>query len=760
MHRTFSLIAALALTPFVSAAEPPPAIISLTYSGDQKALEALDADVSAAGTDTAKLGALESRLLGLIRRADLTFTARQAIAQRLGTVLAQSPASARGDTYKALANLLIDDRDSDLARLALDRAAGDSIDALFVTALGKTTGRSRLGLIDTLARRRTAAAVPALTKLLQDSDALTVAAAARALGEIAAPAAVSALRALPEPSSPAVVAAKLVAASRMPPAAAPDFLREIEKGAADPVARAAALRLSLGIETATAAARIAQTLDGTDWTFKQVALEAIAASAAPDLAATLLSKLESWDAPTQSAVIAAFARRNEASAVSAITKATKHADADVRASALGALGVLPCSRDIATLLAQVAAGKNSTDAKLARQSLARLNGPDVNATVLAGAERGETASRTVFIEQLALRNQIEGIPLLLKLRADADSAVRLAALAALGDLAPPSEQRALLDWTLAAKDDAEQSRALRSLVNVTLRNPAATRGRPVYEAIEQGTADVALRLLPALQRIGGAASAECAARLAVKPEEKVSTAATAALARWTDGTALPSLATVAEKAALPAARTAAIDAALRYFERNRDAWTAESTTLMKRLLASTTDNPPRRQLLALLTRAGDKAALSLAESLVKDTALGEDAAYSVAVIRANLAGKPKLRASNSASLSNILDGKTATRWSVPALGEEWVEVAFAASRPLRRITLDQTGRAAEYPEHYEVYVTDDPKSPGAAVASGAGQKGNKTVIDLPAGTRGRYLTIRNTEERKDAPWAICELYVD
>jgi hypothetical protein len=39
---------------------------------------------------------------------------------------------------------------------------------------------------------------------------------------------------------------------------------------------------------------------------------------------------------------------------------------------------------------------------------------------------------------------------------------------------------------------------------------------------------------------------------------------------------------------------------------------------------------------------------------------------------------------------------------------------------LRQITLDQTARAAEFPEHYEVYVTDDAAARGKAVASGTG----------------------------------------
>ena len=57
-------------------------------------------------------------------------------------------------------------------------------------------------------------------------------------------------------------------------------------------------------------------------------------------------------------------------------------------------------------------------------------------------------------------------------------------------------------------------------------------------------------------------------------------------------------------------------------------------------------------------------------------------------------------------------------------------------------------------------VGETPDLTGTPVVTGSGQRGNKTVIELPAGTRGRYLRIKNVVERKEAPWAICELHVD
>ena len=756
----FRLLPFLALAVAVSAAESPNGLAALTYSGDPQALVELDQQISAAGTDAAKLAEVETRLFEVLRRPESTFAARQAAAQRLGWVLGLGTPKPETDAYKPLGAMLADERDSDLARVALESVPGAVVDGLFLTALDRTTGRTRLGLLDSLARRRQASAVPALTKLLSESDEPTAAATARALGEIADTAAVAALQTQAEPSPGPIAAAKLAAARRLPAAAALPLLGDLQRTARDPVHRAAAFRLTLDLEPAAATERIGEVLAGTNGSLKAVALEAIAASRAPNLVSTLAAKLGDLDAPTQRAVIAALERRPDGTgAKAAIVKAVRHSDADVRAAALSALGALPGSADTAGLLAQMAQGEGE-DARAARQSLARLKGAGVSATILAGAETGEPATRAVYIEQLALRNLTEGLPLLLKLRIDPSPVVRAAAVGALGDLAPASEQKALLDWAIEATDSNEQTRALRALVTVTLRNPnVEERGRPIHALIEFALPDLALRLLPALTRIGGSASAECAAKLAVRDDVRVAEAATEALARWTDDTALVALATVAEKAAQASARTAAIDAVLRHFERNRDGWNDASTGVTGRLLASTQDADTRAKLVRLLHRARDRAALDVIASVKSDAALAAAATTAEAVVQANLAGAPRARSSRPASLSNLLDGKTSTRWNTPLLGEEWLEIDFRQSRPLSRVILDQTGRAAEYPERYEVHVTDDPKQPGKVLVSGTGQR-NQTVIDLPAGTSGRYLIVKNTVPRADRQWSVCELYVE
>jgi hypothetical protein len=746
------------LAPLGRAAEPAAKLSALDYSGSPAAVEALDRELYAAGTDVAKLAAVEQRLLAALRAPDTTYAARQVICQRLGWVLGVGRSQLTAAGLKPLGTMLADERDSDLARLALEPAPGAEIDGMFLSALDKTAGRTRLALIDSVARRHLTAAVPALAKLLGETDAATAAAAAKALGSMTDLTAAAALQAVAEPSPAAVAAAKLALAPKLGAGAALALLAEVRDRAADPVNRAAALRILLRLDP-SAAATVA-VLDGTDWTFKQVALESIGASQAPGLVAALSAKLASWDGPTQRAAIAALARRGDAGATVAVAAAATHADATVRTAAIEGLGLLPGTRETAALLAKIAAGADANESKAAKASLARLNGSDVNTVILAGAESGEAALRGVYLEQVALRGLSEGLPLLVKLRADSDAAVRAAAVAALGDLAPPADAKLVLDWTVAATDANEQARALRALVNITLRNPVvADRGAALYAAIDGAESAVALRLLPALGRIGGAPSAAAAAKLAMRDDAKLAEAALAALTRWTDGTALDALTTVAEKAAIASVRAAAGAGVTTYFERNRAVWTQGDSTLVGRLLAVTTVPEARTALVALLNRAGDKTALALAEGLQADAAVGPAALEAAAVIRANLAGPAKVRASSMNGVSNLMDGKTGNRWTVPLEGEEWVEIDFKAARPVHRLTLDQTGRANEFPEGYEIYVTDDLAAPGKALATGTGQR-NRTVINLPAGTRGRYVIIKNVAARKDGPWSICELFID
>ncbi|MFM9030131.1 MAG: HEAT repeat domain-containing protein, partial [Opitutaceae bacterium] len=500
--RLFAALAVPAL-PALRAAERAPALASLTYSGDQSALEALDRELVAAGKDTAKLTALRGSLLAVLRHRDASYAGKQAAAQRLGLVLAALPPAERAADYRPLSALLEDPLNCDVARLALDPAPGAVVDQMFTAALDKVSGAHRVSLLTSLGSRRVVSAVPALTRLASDTDATTALAAIRALTSIGGAAADAALKTATGASPAARAAARLKVIPGLSDEAALASLAEIERDTTLPAAsRRAAFRQQLDRDATASLPRLKEALQGSDWDRKEVALEAISTSPSPERINLLVAGLNSWDAPTQVAVIGILARTGAVSAVPAVSAAARGASPEIREAALEALGSLPGSKDTTSLLLGAATGTEDA-AKAARRSLARLKGPGVSEAILAAAEKGDNASRASALESIAARNLTEGIPLLLRAREASETAIRNAALSALAEIGPYSSQAAVIAWAVAASDDTERTRALRAVVAVTQRGTdAAARAKPLFAAIESAPTEPAERLLGALPRLG------------------------------------------------------------------------------------------------------------------------------------------------------------------------------------------------------------------------------------------------------------------
>ena len=118
-----------------------------------------------------------------------------------------------------LAALLVDEQLSHSARYALESMPSSKAGRALTVALGKTSGLTRVGIINSLGMRGEKGAVSALAKLVTDQDDQAAAAAARALGQIGTTKALKALRHASadsaNPAHHAIVDAWLRAAQQM-----------------------------------------------------------------------------------------------------------------------------------------------------------------------------------------------------------------------------------------------------------------------------------------------------------------------------------------------------------------------------------------------------------------------------------------------------------------------------------------------------------------------------------------------------------------
>src|SRR6187431_1323025 len=161
------------------------------------------------GNETAR-AALEKRLVAYLGSSYSSVTRSFACRQ---LVLIGSAAS-----VSAVTPLVLDEELSVHARNVLEHIPGPESEKALRDALGQAKGRTRIGVINSVAARRDAASTPALIKILSE-DPASAAAAAKALGEIATPEAVKALMAArgkgPAPLQQAVVDGTLICADRL-----------------------------------------------------------------------------------------------------------------------------------------------------------------------------------------------------------------------------------------------------------------------------------------------------------------------------------------------------------------------------------------------------------------------------------------------------------------------------------------------------------------------------------------------------------------
>ncbi len=193
-------------------------------------------------------------------------------------------------------------------------------------ALGKTSGLTKVGIINSLGFRRETRAVPALVKLLTDQDAQVAAAAATALGQIGGSQALRALQAAtPNSTGPvhnALVDACLRCANRLLAAGSQSkalaiFQRLYDTEKRDGI-RTAAYRGMIQASGKRALPLMTTAILGADGASQTAALQLVREVAAPGATKTFASLLPVVEAPVQVALIEGLSQRGDISAASAI----------------------------------------------------------------------------------------------------------------------------------------------------------------------------------------------------------------------------------------------------------------------------------------------------------------------------------------------------------------------------------------------------------------------------------------------------------
>ncbi len=226
-------------------------------------------------------------------------------------------------------------------------------------------------------------------------------------------------------------------------------------------------------------------------------------AAATERFAALLPKLSP---EAQVGLLGALAERGDAAARPAAVAALASREEPVHLAAIAALGPLGQAADVPPLV-QLLIGGSKAEKKAARASLVRLPGRAVSTAVDAALQRQTPAGRVALIGVLVDRRATGSTASLLAATADADPAVRTAAVTALGQLATADRLPELVRLVLKTAEGPQREAVERAVMLVCNRSAEPKRrAQPLLVVMDRLGEDERTALLPALGRVGGPAA--------------------------------------------------------------------------------------------------------------------------------------------------------------------------------------------------------------------------------------------------------------
>jgi HEAT repeat protein len=315
------------------------------------------------------------------------------------------------------------------------------------------------------------------------------------------------------------------------------------------------------------------------------------------------------------------------------------------------LGFLGEPADARLLLRLLTEGSSAEKAS-ARTALTRLPGESVSTAVSAEMKRAGTAKRVTLIGILATRRAFDTAADILPAVVDADSSVRSAAIAALGELAGPEHIPGMVRGILAADLGREREVAEKAVMLVCSRiSDARQQAAPLLAAMDKLNAADRMAVLPVLGRVGGPAALTIVTAALADADPRLHEAGLRALCNWPDASVAPELMERVQADDHPADRTAALRALIRVAPLPDGRSDAEKLELLKKALALCTRDTERN---LTLQRA---AAIRTPETLRFLTTYLDQPAYAQQACQAvvELAHHRDLREPNKAEFDRILD---------------------------------------------------------------------------------------------------------
>ena len=555
-----------------------------------------------------------------------------------------SPAS-----IPVLEAMLLKPETTDPARYALERMQGEDVDRALLAALDKTQGDVKRGIVSTLGNRAAGGAVPVMEKLVNGSDPQLALDAVKALGKIGTTDAARVLTAYlgraKGPQKGEAASALLLCAGAWRKAgktadAAAVYDELLAAGLPD-IGRQAAFRGKLAGAGAEGQGLILKTLAGTDAVLYTPAIAMIHMAFKGLEIGQVVPVMARLPEDAQVQLTAVLAGYPVEAVLPAIVKAADSPLPAVRIEALRSVGKIGDASVVGMLAARAATSVGDEQA-LARETLARLKGTDVETAILDRLkEEGDDKVKSELIQAVGERRIAAGKPALMDIVRTGAPPLRLRAIGALKDVTTPADLRDLLSLLFTIDDETAREAMQDTTASVALTIPRPLARGDTAENLLAGEKDARKQadLLRVLGKIGDDTALPLMRRALTDTDQSVIDAAVRGLAEWPSASARDDAFAIAASTGNLTHKVLALRAFARMVGlepyRLPDAAAAD----LEKAMALASRPEEKKLVLGLLPRFPCERSLRLAESLQNDTAVKEEAKAAADRIRRSLGRK-------------------------------------------------------------------------------------------------------------------------
>ncbi len=344
----------------------------------------------------------------------------------------------------------------------------------------------------------------------------------------------------------------------------------------------------------------------------------------------LAEELPKLSPAVQVQLLSTLADRGDATALPAVLEAAKAQDESVRIAALRAIGQLGSAESVA-MLAQRAAESRGQEQRAARDSLYRLRGSEINATILQALASAEPEVKVELIRAVGERNVVDGVSTLLESATDENRKVRQESFKVLKVVAGPEQLPALVHLTLNLKSESDRSEAEKTVAAVAHKIEDPNRQAASVLAVLPNVDDVDQRasLLRILGRIGDNSALPVLRTALTSREAELRDAAIRALSDWPTPEPLNDLLKVAQTSEQPVHKILALRGFVRLLGLDEARPAEEKIELYKKAMELAPNTTEKKRVLSGLGGEANLPALEMAGEYLDNASLQVEAESAV-----------------------------------------------------------------------------------------------------------------------------------